>query len=154
MLPVPKRLNTCRSTRNDLPSALLSAIQSGLAHPDANEGQILVNRSLRFLKASAKALAANRMPKGRATMMRFAEVLFTPLTQIHAELLRRAVQQLQTEASTSQEAGIDPFESPLLAFRTLRFLVMYGFKDPDLAGEPSVSEVAAPLHHSPTLTPL
>ncbi|TKA55315.1 hypothetical protein B0A53_02239 [Rhodotorula sp. CCFEE 5036] len=122
---------------NDLPTALLSAIQSGLAHPDANEGQILVNRSLRFLKASAKALAANRMPKGRATMMRFAEILFTPLAQIHAELLRRAVQQLQTEASTSQEAGIDPFESPLLAFRTLRFLLMYGFKDPDLAGEPT-----------------
>ena len=92
------------------------------------------------------------MPKGRATMMRFAEILFTPLAQIHAELLRRAVQQLQTEASTSQEAGIDPFESPLLAFRTLRFLLMYGFKDPDLAGEPTVSALAAVLHHSPTPT--
>ena len=79
-------------------------------------------------------------------MMRFAEILFTPLAQIHAELLRRAVQQLQAEASTSQDAGVDPFESPLLAFRTLRFLIMYGFKDPDLAGEPAVSDLATLFH--------
>ncbi|GAA5866359.1 hypothetical protein JCM3774_006631 [Rhodotorula dairenensis] len=122
---------------NELPSALLSAIQTGLAHSDTEHGRILVNRSLRFLKASAKALAANRMPKGRANMMRFAEILFAPLRQVHAELLQRAVQQLQTDASTSQDAGIDVFESPLLALRTLRFLVMYGFKDPNLAGEPT-----------------
>ncbi|GAA5991993.1 hypothetical protein JCM10908_000686 [Rhodotorula pacifica] len=122
---------------NELPSALLSACQSGLAHSDTEEGRIVVNRSLRFLKASAKALAANRMPKGRANMMRLTEVLFSPLRQIHTELLQRGVQQLQTNASTSQDTQIDAFESALLAFRTLRFLVMYGFKDPNLAGEPT-----------------
>ncbi|BGP52842.1 hypothetical protein JCM8202v2_000399 [Rhodotorula sphaerocarpa] len=122
---------------NDLPSALLSAIQTGLADVDADAGRILVNRSLRFLKASAKALAANRMPKGRANMMRFAEILFSPLRQVHTELLQRAVQGLQAETGSSQEGSSDIWESALLAFRTLRFLVMYGFRDPNLAGEPT-----------------
>lgn len=124
--------------RNDLPSALLSAIQTGLADVDADAGRILVNRSLRFLKASAKALAANRMPKGRANMMRFAEILFSPLRQVHTELLQRAVQGLQAETGSGQEGSSEIWESALLAFRTLRFLVMYGFRDPNLAGEPTV----------------
>ncbi|POY71320.1 hypothetical protein BMF94_5632 [Rhodotorula taiwanensis] len=122
---------------NDLPTALLGAIEAGLAQADTIEGRTLVNRALRFLKASAKALAANRMPKGRANMMRFADILFSPLAEVHAKLLQRAVQDLQSTASTSQDDGVDTFESALLAMRTLRFLIMYGFKDPNLSGEPT-----------------
>ncbi|BGP21505.1 hypothetical protein JCM10295v2_000380 [Rhodotorula toruloides] len=121
-----------------LPHALLSSLQTGLAHPDPTTGRLVLARTLLFLHAVIKALSAKRMPRGRANMMRLADMLFSPLRQLHEQVLQQAVQRLQAEglAVNSNVAGVpEEIESAMLAFKSLQYLLLYGCTDSHMAAE-------------------
>ncbi|GJN91530.1 hypothetical protein Rhopal_004553-T1 [Rhodotorula paludigena] len=123
---------------NDLPDLLLASLQTGLSHPDRAYGRLRLNRTLLFLHATIKALSSNRMPKGRALMLRLGDLLFAPLVQLHAQMLQEAVHRLQAEGLgvTGRADETEEIECALLAFKTLRYLMLYGFTDPSARAEP------------------
>ncbi|KAJ8297055.1 Importin-11 [Rhodotorula toruloides] len=121
-----------------LPHALLSSLQTGLSHPDPATGRLVLARTLLFLHAVIKALSAKRMPRGRANMMRLAEMLFSPLRQLHEQVLQQAVQRLQAEGLATSESDVgvpEEIESAMLAFKTLQYLLLYGCTDSHMAAE-------------------
>ncbi|GAA6047821.1 hypothetical protein JCM3770_004659 [Rhodotorula araucariae] len=124
----------------DFPHTLLGSVQAGFSHPDPSTGRLILNRALLFLHAAVKQLSSNRMPKGRALMLRLADILFTSLRQLHSQILQQAVQRLQTEGlSPPQPAAageVDEMECALLAFKSLRYLLLYGYVDPSLQEDP------------------
>ncbi|GAA5932542.1 hypothetical protein JCM3775_005950 [Rhodotorula graminis] len=130
-------------TEWDFPHTLLASVRDGFAHPDPSTGRLILNRALLFLHAAIKQLSSNRMPKGRALMLRLADILFAPLRQLHAEILQQAVQRIHAEgltppASTGESSvpQIDEMECALLAFKSLRYLLLYGYGDPSARDEP------------------
>ncbi|CEQ38881.1 SPOSA6832_00361, partial [Sporobolomyces salmonicolor] len=77
------------------------------------------------------------MPKGRANMMKVAEMLFSTLRELHERVLQQAVARLQREGLAEGAAEeTEEIECALLAFKTLRYLLIYGF------GDPSANETA------------
>ncbi|BGP28678.1 hypothetical protein JCM10296v2_000414 [Rhodotorula toruloides] len=121
-----------------LPHALLSSLQTGLSHPDRATGRLVLARTLLFLHAVIKALSAKRMPRGRANMMRLAEMLFSPVRQLHEQVLQQAVQRLQAEglAASANDAGVpEEIESAMLASKTLQYLLLYGCTESHMAAE-------------------
>ncbi|GAA6036573.1 hypothetical protein JCM8097_001232 [Rhodosporidiobolus ruineniae] len=121
----------------ELPHTLLSSLQTTLSHPSAQLGRLVLARSLLFLHAAIKSLSSNRMPKGRANMIRLADMLFSSLVQLHGQVLTQAVAQLQSEGLAAGAAGEpEQLECALLAFKSLRFLMLYGYGDPSLKQEP------------------
>ncbi|TNY19776.1 armadillo-type protein [Rhodotorula diobovata] len=126
-------------TEWDFPHTLLGSVQAGFSHPSPSTGLLILNRSLLFLHAAIKQLSSNRMPKGRALMLRLADILFAPLRQLHAQVLQQAVQRIQAEglAPVGESAGqVDEMECALLAFKSLRYLLLYGYSDPSARDEP------------------
>ncbi|GAA5857039.1 hypothetical protein JCM8547_007927 [Rhodosporidiobolus lusitaniae] len=122
---------------NDLPHTLLASLSSALPLPDRNQRLLVLSRTLLFLHASIKSLSSNRMPKGKGNMLRLAEMLFSPLVELHGRVLGEAVQRLQSEGLAGGAAGeAEEMECALLAFKTLRYLLLYGFGDPSLKQEP------------------
>ncbi|GAA5889895.1 hypothetical protein JCM5296_003642 [Sporobolomyces johnsonii] len=116
---------------NDLPETLLSSLQAGLSHPDPAFGRLILHRSLLFLHSSIKSLSSNRMPKGRANMMKVAEMLFSTLRELHERVLQQAVERLQREGlAGGATEETEEIECALIAFKTLRYLLIYGFGDP------------------------
>ncbi|PRQ76874.1 Armadillo-type fold [Rhodotorula toruloides] len=121
-----------------LPHALLSSLQTGLSHPDPATGRLVLARTLLFLHAVIKALSAKRMPRGRANMMRLAEMLFSSLRQLYEQVLQQAVQRLQAEGLAASESDVgapEEIESAMLAFKTLQYLLLYGCTDSHMAAE-------------------
>ncbi|GAA6004411.1 hypothetical protein JCM10207_000715 [Rhodosporidiobolus poonsookiae] len=121
---------------DELPHTLLSSLQAGLSHLDSSTGRLILSRSLLILHASIKSLSSNRMPKGRAYMLRLADMLFVPLVQLHAQILQQAVQRIQAEGLASAPGEVEEMECALLAFKTLRYLVLYGYADPSTNPDP------------------
>lgn len=78
------------------------------------------------------------MPKGRANMIRLADMLFSPLVELHNQVLGQAVAKLQSEGLQGPQGGEEELEAALLAFKTLRYLLLYGYGDPSLKLEPKV----------------
>ncbi|BGP12651.1 hypothetical protein JCM10213v2_000568 [Rhodosporidiobolus nylandii] len=121
---------------DDLPHALLASLQTGISHPSPPLGRLILTRSLLYLHAAIKSLSSNRMPKGRANMLRLSDLLFGPLVQLHAQLLGQAVQRLQAEGLASGGEEVEELEAAVLAFKALRYLLLYGFGDPSSKAEP------------------
>ncbi|GAA5972295.1 hypothetical protein JCM11641_002396 [Rhodosporidiobolus odoratus] len=114
----------------ELPHTLLTSLQSALAHPSPPQGRLILTRTLLYLHAAIKSLSANRMPRGRAIMLRLTDLLFAPLVQLHGQVLNQAVQRLQGEGMSEAHEDAEEMEAAVLAFKTLRYLLMYGFGDP------------------------
>ncbi|GAA5891120.1 hypothetical protein JCM6882_006430 [Rhodosporidiobolus microsporus] len=120
-----------------LPHTLLSSLQTALTHPTPSIGRLVLTRSLLFLHAAIKTLSSNRAPKGRGAMHRLANMLFAPLVQLHGQMLQQAVAKLQSEGLAGGAQGeTEEMECALLAFKALRYLLLYGFGDPSLNAEP------------------
>ncbi|BGP36629.1 hypothetical protein JCM10449v2_000530 [Rhodotorula kratochvilovae] len=124
----------------DFPHTLLASVQAGFSHPDPSTGRLILNRALLFLHSAVKQLSSNRMPKGRALMLRLGDILFATLRQLHAQILQQAVQRLQVEGlappEQAQVGDVDEMECALLAFKSLRYLLLYGYADSSLNDEP------------------
>ncbi|GAA5826975.1 hypothetical protein JCM11251_002187 [Rhodosporidiobolus azoricus] len=120
-----------------LPHTLLNSLQAALSQPDPSSGRLILIRTLLFLHASVKNLSSNRAPKGRGAMHRLANMLFTPLVQLHAQMLQQAVARLRSDGLNGGVPGeTEEMDCALLAFKGLRYLLLYGFGDPSLNAEP------------------
>lgn len=80
-------------------------------------------------------------------MLRLGDLLFAPLVQLHAQMLQEAVQRLQNEGLgvSGRADETEEIECALLAFKTLRYLMLYGFTDPSARAEPKVRLTLIPL---------
>jgi hypothetical protein len=131
-------IETSRTRREELPHTLLTSLRTALSHPSPQQGIRILIRTLLFLHASVKSLSSNRMPKGRSNMIRLADMLFSPLVELHNQVLGQAVAKLQSEGLAGTQGGEEEIEAALLAFKTLRYLLLYGYGDPSLNNEPKV----------------
>ncbi|GAA6025975.1 hypothetical protein JCM11491_006406 [Sporobolomyces phaffii] len=110
---------------NDLPETLLSSLHSSTS-------LLTLHRTLLYLHSMIKSLASNRIPKGRLLMKKLTQLLFEPLVAVHASVLSRAVERLQRQGLTESQGGdeVEEVECALLAFKSLRFLTIYGDSNP------------------------
>lgn len=132
--------------RNELPETLLSSLQS-------SSSLLTVHRSLLFLHATLKILSSNRMMKGRSLMSQLAQYLFNPLRNLHATILASAVERLKRDGFSTvpgEDAGgeTEEIECALLTFKCLRYLIIYGYRDPSEDEEVRVSFLPALFNSS------
>jgi hypothetical protein len=108
---------------NDLPESLLNCLH-------ASTTLLTLHRSLLYLHSTVKSLSSNRVPRGKLLMKKLTELLFTPLVNVHSSLLSKAIERLQRDGLGGEQLEIEEIECALLAFKSLRFLTIYGDSNP------------------------
>ncbi len=117
--------------RQELPATLLSSIQFGLnQHAPQEQARLVLHRSLQFLHKIFKALASNRMQRGRLLSQTVCKAVFATVYRLYQTLLLTEINTLQTTGAPSVKPGqANDVEIIRLAFKCLAKMMLYGFAD-------------------------
>ncbi|KAM0755992.1 ARM repeat-containing protein [Meredithblackwellia eburnea MCA 4105] len=120
---------------DDLPHSLLQSLQTGLSHPTAQYGKLVLHRSLLFLHATIKSLSSNRIMKGRLLIKTVGGQLFPALKEVYERILRDAAEKLESQGlngvggAQGNAEEVEDLELAVLAFKCLAKLVVFAYAD-------------------------
>lgn len=142
----------CNLRRQELPATLLASIQFGLS-PDAPQDQarLVLHRSLFFLHKIFKALASNRMQRGRLLSQTVCQAVFPTVYHLYQSLVASEIAHLQATGTPSLRTGqANDIEIVRLAFKCLAKMMLYGFVDSSQDPVAKVSSYRRPPRKSTT----
>lgn len=130
--------------REELPATLLASIEFGLNEqaPQA-QARLVLHRSLFFLHKIFKALASNRMQRGRLISQTVCQTVFATVWRLYQTLLAGEIGQLKAGGALSVRQGqASDIEIVRIAFKCLAKMMLYGFVD---SSQNPVAKVSEPL---------